>query len=150
MKIQLNDNSGEVDLIISTVAITPTDRVSLFRCTNCGTPIIQYQGSILKIYPYVEPTDEVLTVNKCHRCGAYYTFQTQPTSDSNKPIRVVLLAGIGFGTHYFLCSYCRRRLLQFTNDVIVDLDKLAKIELPYKMRCLTPLCPGNYNFVDLV
>jgi hypothetical protein len=149
MQLKLARTGESINLHISTISLVPTDAVSLFRCVVCGTAISQYEGSVVKIYPFVEPDDAVLTINKCPGCGALYTFQSQ--NGTKKDTKVVLFNDPYISNdNHFRCYLCRTDLLRFTYDKIVNLINLSLSELPFSLKCPTFDCPATFNFVDLV
>jgi hypothetical protein len=86
MKIQLANDAPLIDFPITTVGIT-TDSSSPFRtymlhCYQCGKTQLRIQGRITRVLPWLEPTQEPVTVDGCRRCGWAFTFQsTKPNSN---------------------------------------------------------------------
>lgn len=149
MEVTLGHTHSTVELRISTVALSHTtdNLVMLFRCTNCGTAISQYQGAVVKIYPIVEPSSSVLVISRCPECGSLYTFQTQEHNLS-VPTKVILY---GSETQKnYRCYVCRLPLIRFTVDHVLDLINKKEVFLPYGLKCPTQGCSGNYYFSEMV
>ena len=151
MEVTLGHTHKVIDLRISTVAVSHTidNLMMLFRCINCGSAISQYQGMVVKIYPFVEPSAKVLVVTKCPECGSLYTFQTQDFT-AFRPAKIMLLASTLGNISTFRCHICRLPLLKFDADKVFDLVDNREIELPYALKCPTSGCSASYYFSEVV
>jgi len=147
MEITIARDDTKQDICLTTVSLSHNnqDKISLFRCISCGSSISQYGGTVIKIYPILEPCLDVLVINKCHDCGALYTFQTRQSHTHTT--RVILFANPLFGLQTFRCYLCRKELLKYDTSHIVDLVNLKEITLPHSLICE---CGSSYLFSDLL
>jgi uncharacterized protein with PIN domain len=143
--IARDDSKQEVCLTTISLSHDSKDKISLFRCISCGSSISQYGGTVVKIYPILEPCLDVLVINKCHDCGALYTFQTRISNSHTT--KVILFANPLFGLQTFRCYTCRKELLKYDSKHIVDLVSLKEITLPHQLTCD---CGSSYLFSDLL
>ena len=149
MEVKLSRTGEKVELHISTITLVPNDTMSLFRCVVCGSAISQYVGSVIKIYPFLEPAEGILTINKCPGCGALYNYQSQ---SGKKIVTKVTLYKNPFimSVDTFKCYNCRADLLKYNLDHIFDLFGMHEAFLPISIKCPTLDCPATYNFWDVV
>ena len=136
MIIVIKRTRQEVDLKIHTVSLshTKSNEMLLFRCIFCGTAISQYLGKVCKIYPFVEPSMEVLKIDKCKECGALYTFQTVEYKHSGTKI-------ILERDKQFACFTCREPIIPIATD---------NMKLPFEVKCPTRDCSEVFDFIDVV
>lgn len=149
IKVQIK---GEIqDVAINTVSLVPdlTDNnLYMFHCTGCGASIAQYQGRVTKIYPFIEPTTDVMVVKRCRKCGMSYTFQTHH-GYKNRTTKVILHANID-GYTAFYCHLGRQPVLRFNHDRIYSLADHQEKQVPFLGRCPVETCPAEYYFADLL
>ena len=151
MQLTIRRDNKPIDLHISTITITPTDEhlISLFRCVVCGSPVSQYEGDVIKLYPIVEPTQDALVISRCSDCGCLYTFHTQLVSKP-QPTKVILFVDNLRVENLFRCYICRQPLLKYTLNGVYDMVNNAVATLPYLLHCPGYECNASYRFIDVV
>ncbi len=130
------------------VAKEKDNSLKMFRCIHCGESINQYQGSVQKIIPVLEPTDGPVFLDMCKNCGYRYAFQE---SKEHLPFCTVVLEtsrGNAENRDFHWCHVCRRPILKYSPTYFYDLDKQKQVELPYKTTC--ERCGTTYLFREVV
>lgn len=125
-----------------------TYKTLLFHCFYCGQAITQIQGTVTKVFPGLEPTDDVVVINKCQQCKRYYTFQSHKYKDTNTT-RVVLSKEEGL-INTFHCYICRNPLLQFNEEHIYVLPDLKPLTCPQFVTCFKSDCKRRYHIIDIL
>lgn len=81
MLVKLDGIVDDMRVTTVTLAHDPTDpsgnRIYLFHCLVCGSPVIQYSGFVARIYPGMEPVTLPI-IARCtntRRCNAKYLFR---------------------------------------------------------------------------
>jgi len=131
--------------MVNTIGVSKGEKLSLFRCPNCGSGVCQVLGQVVKIYPMVEPSSEVMTIHRCQECKTLYNFQTRVSS--NKTIRVKLFRN-NLPDQVWYCHTCRTPLLRIMDDKIVNLNDRKILELPVYLTC--GVCLTNYDLLEVL
>lgn len=150
--MQVTIRSKPQEILVQTVSLTlnrkEPSNVFLFFCPRCGYQISQVQGAIARIFPGLEPSDEIPVIHKCPQCGEKYTFQTKRfLKDEQTKITLSHTNGL-FST--FHCVVCRNPELQYNNELITILPTHARATLPLALNCINPQCHQRYLFVDVL
>jgi uncharacterized protein YlaI len=140
----LKDNT-KIDLQVNTISVAHNKNITLFRCPACGTGVAQIVGTVVKIYPMIEPSEEVLVISRCRDCGALYNFQTQVST--KRSIKVKLLRN-EMPVQTWFCHVCRNPLLQMNKDGIIDMYDFKPLELPANLVC--DKCNTEYNIMEML
>lgn len=122
------------------------------HCPSCGGPITVVGGDVSKIYPYYEPTDQLLIIDKCKTCGRRFTFQSYDTSPSEK-IRVILRVTGDLNDFWCIGNHeggknCK--ILEYTpQNVFTIVDKKRHL-LPFATKCYMNSCDKQYWFAEII
>ena len=140
------------ELLVQTISLTKNVDNSgdmwMFYCPYCSYQIVQIQGLVSRIMPGLEPTDMVVVLNKCPRCGMRYTFQQFSTKTG---MTKVTLTRYENKENIFHCYNCRSPLLHFNHDDIYLLPVTKKVTPPISIICPKVLtCPAKYLVCDII
>ncbi|HEX9059110.1 MAG TPA: hypothetical protein VF941_02930 [Clostridia bacterium] len=138
-----------IELRVSTVTLQPQEQLDIyaFHCPNCGNFLQQVGGKVSKIYPFYEPTREVLVVSRCKTCGTRYNFQTFDYYASDK-IKVILHPTNT--TNYFFCANSKDKILEFAPDRAITIKDNKKHGFPFTASCPLPECKRIYWFSEML
>lgn len=120
-----------------------------FHCTSCGNTHTIIGGKVIKIYPILEPSEQVTVVTTCHSCRAKFVFQ-ETTEEGTRPIKVVLFPKQE--RQSFFC-YLGGGELKSLNKIL-EYDKVhayssrlhTSIKLPLTTKCSNESCTLIYQF----
>lgn len=145
-------NIPDIEILVHTVSVkkTTSENVYLFRCYRCGTSISQVKGEITRIFPGLEPSDEVPVISQCFKCHWHYTFQTK--NFVVKPyIELGIVHEVGFNDYTtFHCVICRSKLLNYNQQWIERLSDSKLLKLPHEFICSNDTCNRQYKVVDVL
>jgi uncharacterized CHY-type Zn-finger protein len=136
------------ELAISTVSLTKSssDDLLAFRCSSCSGMVTKYQGRVTKIYPFLEPSEDVVVAKQCKDCGKHYTFQTHQ-GYKNRAVKVILRVD-KVGINRFYCHSDRNIVLTYSHDGIYDIAGKMLATPPFLTMCET--CPIEYYIADIL
>lgn len=144
-----------LEMLLQSVTVSPNpkqpDNMYLFHCFRCGYQIVQVKGIVTRIFPGLEPTDEIPVVSQCPRCRERFVFITKPLR--SKRTKVVLSHNGLFMEHgrsIFRCFICRTPLLYFDNKIVISIKNRVIEELPLALDCTNLQCPQGYVIVDAI
>ena len=133
---------------ISLSKLTDKDQTFLFHCVYCGQAVCQIQGKVDKVFPGLEPTNDVVVVYKCMQCKRTYNFQTHDYK--YKDVTRVVLTNQDNIVNTFHCYICRTPLVQFKEDKVWELPEFKLKLVPFNFTCYKNDCGKKYSFVDIV
>src|SRR5260221_12998887 len=121
MLISSFHDNETLDIQVNSVSIVGISNhiVKLFRCPYCSSAIIQHEGVVEKIYPFLEPTISLIFINKCDRCGAFFTFQSFIGRKVPLLTKIMLLYTNLHLSDVFRCITCRMPLLEYNKETIL-------------------------------
>jgi rubredoxin len=150
--VQVTIRNNPEEILVQTISLTTNRKsplnVFLFFCDNCGYQIRQVQGAVARIFPGLEPSNEIPTISKCPQCGEKYVFQTKKFLKDDRTH--VTLASKNNKISTFHCSICRVPLLQFTNTSLVVLPEYHVMKVPFPLNCINSTCSQKYNIDDVI
>ena len=148
MQITIQDEPKEILLqTISLRNLSNNRNTYLFRCFRCGNAIVQLVGEVSKIFPGLEPTNDVVVINQCSKCREKYTFQSH---HYKQEYTRVTLSTSGNFISTFHCYICRNPLLQYDNHLLLVLPTFHAVLLPYSLACINSKCPARFIIEDVL
>jgi len=148
--VRISVYNQEIELLVQTVSVAlnrqdPTNTY-LFYCPYCSYQMFQIRGLVSKITPGLEPTSNVVVVNRCPRCEMRYTIQEQRVQPTQTE---VVLTRFGNKETVFRCYICRTPGISFADDVIL-LPSIKPVKLPIHYTCRNVKCGAHYYITDVI
>ena len=154
IKIHHPDNTVEERYIsVSTVTLykEATDTTYPFHCTNCGNTTNIIGGKVTKIYPILEPSDQITVVTTCKSCKAKYTFQDS-TNDIDKSVVVLLSPKIERQSFYCYLgggdTKNINRILDYDTQQNYSYLESSMVSMPFNSHCTNSDCTLVYQFLQ--
>lgn len=148
MQITIQNEPREV--LLQTISLRNNNNshnTYLFRCFRCGNAIVQLVGEVSKIFPGLEPTNQVVVINQCSHCRERYTFQTHLYKQTYTR---VVLSTKGKFISTFHCYICRNPLLQYDNHILLVLPSFHQVTLPFSLVCINSKCPARFTIEEII
>lgn len=148
MQVQIKGELQELPL--QTITLQPEDGINIysFHCPNCGNYSKQIGGKVSKIYPFYEPNDQVVVVDRCRSCGRKYNFQTHSGYSSEK-VKIILHPFEE--QNYFYCTtQGKSKILEYAKNYIYSFVENKIKTAPFFSTCAESMCKTVYYFSDLI
>ncbi len=151
--MQITVKGEERFIPVTTVTLHKEEGITYpFHCTACGNTLKIIGGFVTKIYPILEPSDQLITIDTCKSCKAKYVFHDGGDMQSEH-VRVLLNPKKEAQT--FFCylgggaAKDLNKILEYTAGKIYNYPSLSIINPPYVSRCMNSGCTVTYQFTQL-
>jgi hypothetical protein len=151
MQIVIKGESRYIPVSTVTLQKEMVDVTYPFHCTACGNTLNVIGGRVKRIYPIVEPSDQIPVIQTCKSCKAKYIFQD---GDSQSVPAITILLNpkqqkpfycyVGGGEDKRL-----NKILDYENGMIYSFRERHYIQLPFTTACQNPECDVVYQFTQL-
>lgn len=124
-----------------------------FHCVTCGNTTNIIGGKVTRIYPFLEPSNQITVVTTCKSCKAKYVFQDGSDDTDNEQVKVLLhpkevqqsfycyLGGGEIKSANRILDYDTRSSYSYGEDSIVT--------IPFTTHCTNTDCDLIYKFKQL-
>jgi hypothetical protein len=140
------------EILLQTISVHKNEEdplnTYLIFCPYCSYQLDQVQGIVDKISPGLTPTDSVVIIKKCGRCGMRYTFQESQSQNKQANITIARYKN---PEHSFRCYISRAPLLSWDDQGNVYLAyRPVRVTLPFVVECPDPNCKAHYHIQDII
>lgn len=150
MQVTIHNQPREI--LVQTISLTQNknnpSNIYLFFCFRCCYQISQVQGSVARVFPGLEPSEDIPVLHKCPRCSERYVFQTKKFLQHQRA--KITLSHVKDVYSTFHCFICSNPLLQYNNSLVTLLPSHARARLPLSLDCINPECPQRYTILDVL
>lgn len=153
--MHVNIHGQQKYIAVSTVTLQKVaDGVTYpYHCNNCGNTLCVIGGKVTKIYPILEPSEQIVVIQTCKSCKAKYTFQDSNTPTHTNMIKVLLspkmemqnfYCYLGGGENKYL-----NKILEYSKGSLYSPMLHKTYKAPFVATCGNKDCELQYQFTQL-
>lgn len=152
MEIHVHGEVRYIPVMTITLQKGPEGETEPFHCLSCGNTTNIIGGHVTRIYPVLEPSNQIPVVSTCKSCKTKYVFQDSGVETSDY-IKVVLKPSSQ--RQDFFCylgggdSKGLNRIIEYENGRIYSYLEGRYVDIPYTSPCTNSDCKLVYQFNQL-